>query len=324
MVFGAGAIGGVLGARLHQAGDDVALIARGAHHDAIARQGLSLETPNERTVLKIPVVDGPAGVDWGEDDVVLLTTKTQDSQPALAALHDAAGSSVPVACLQNGVENERLALRLFERVYAGVVMAPTAHLEPGVVQAYGTTMTGVVDLGSYPSGVDERCRAIAAALRAARFSSGARPDIMRFKYAKLIANLANVVEVICGPHADAEELVLRARGEGREVLQAAGVEFVAEEVDDIRSRWQRLGVREIDGRQRAGSSTWQSIIRGTGTVETDYLNGEIVLLARLNRVEAPINELLQELARDMVRDGRAPGWLSAEQVLGRLASGSAA
>jgi 2-dehydropantoate 2-reductase len=324
VVFGAGAIGGVVGARLQQAGREVVLIARGAHHDAIAREGLTLETPDERSALKIAVVDGPASVDWREDDVVLLATKTQDSEPALAALRDAAEPSVPVVCLQNGVENERLALRCFEHVYGAVVMAPTAHLEPGLVQAYGTAMTGVIDMGAYPSGVDERCQAIAEALSAARFSSRARPDIMRFKYAKLIANLANAVDVICGPDAGAEELVRRAEEEGRAVLRAAGIEFVAEEVDDIRGRWQRLGVREIAGRERAGSSTWQSIARGAGRVETDYLNGEIVLLGRLNRVQVPINEQLQELAREMARDGRAPGWLSAREVLGRVASRSAA
>jgi 2-dehydropantoate 2-reductase len=181
-------------------------------------------------------------------------------------------------------------------------------------------MSGVIDLGSFPVGVDERCRTIAEALAGARFSSEARPDIMRFKYAKLIANLANAVEVICGPGAEAEELVLHAKEEGRSVLRAAGIEFVAEEVDDIRSRWRRLGVRDIAGRERAGSSTWQSIARGTGSVETDYLNGEIALLGRLHGVDAPINELLQELAREMVRDGHAPGWLPAREVLRRAQS----
>ncbi len=315
VVFGAGAIGGVVGARLHEAGLDVVLIARGAHHDAIAHDGLTLETPEGRTTLPIPVLEHPEAVSWNEDDIVLLATKSQDSPGALLALRDAAPDGTPVVCLQNGVVNERLALRLFADVYGAVVMVPAAHLEPGIVQAYGTALTGVIDIGRYPTGVDERCRECCEALGTARFSSAPRPDVMRLKYAKLIANLANAVGAICGADSDREGLVERARAEGREVLRAAGIEFAAAEVDDVTARWQRLGVRDIDGRKRAGSSTWQSLARGAGTVETDYLNGEIVMLARLHGVGAPVNERLQGLAREMARAGHAPGWLRLEDVL---------
>jgi ketopantoate reductase len=86
VIFGAGAVGGVVGARLHQAGCDVTLIARGAHYQSIKRDGLRLETPVERVVLEIPVVDDPAAVDWREDHIVLLAIKSQDTAPALAAL----------------------------------------------------------------------------------------------------------------------------------------------------------------------------------------------------------------------------------------------
>ena len=59
--------------------------------------------------------------------------------PSLRALQAGAPAQTPIVCLQNGVENERLALRLFESVYGAVVMLPAAHLDPGVVQAYGAT-----------------------------------------------------------------------------------------------------------------------------------------------------------------------------------------
>ena len=80
-----------------------------------------------------------------------------------------------------------------------------------------------------------------------------------------------------------------AAAEGRAVLEAAGIPHVAEEISDVEGRWRRWGVRDIDGRRRAGSSTWQSLARGTGALETDYLNGEIVLLGRLHGVPTPIN-----------------------------------
>jgi 2-dehydropantoate 2-reductase len=318
VIIGAGAIGGVVGARLHQAGRDVLLVARGAHHDAIVAHGLRFETPQERLTLAIAVAPSPDAASFRVDDVVLLATKSQDTATALDALREAAPVTTPVVCVQNGVENERVATRRFATVYGAVVMAPTAYLEPGVVQAYGTALTGQIDIGRYPNGVDDRCREICDALRAARFDSEPRTDIMRFKHAKLLANLGNAVQAICGPDSDSHELLERVREEGRAVLRAAAIEFTADDVTDVRQRWERWQVGEIEGRQRAGGSTWQSIVRGTGSIETDYLNGEIVLRGRQVGVPTPVNELLQALAHQTVRDQHPPGWLSPDEALARL------
>ena len=318
MVIGSGAIGGVVGARFAQAGREVVLIARGPHYEAIAEGGLTLETPRERVTLRIPVVPRSDAVSYGPQDIVLLATKSQDTVAALEALRNAAPVGTPVVCLQNGVENERVALRIFSDVYGAVVMAPTAHLEPGVVQAYGAALTGEIDVGRYPDGVDERCDALCEALRAARFASEPRADVMRLKHAKLIANLANAVQAICGEDPGAAALIERAREEGRAVLDAAGIDFGDLHVADLRGRWESWKVGEIAGRRRAGGSTWQSVVRGAGRVETDYLNGEIALQGRLVGVATPVNELLQSLARQTARDGRRPGWLSAEDVLAQV------
>ena len=318
VIIGAGAIGGVVGARLHQASHDVTLIARGAHYEAIRDHGLTIEDPDARSVLRVHVTDGPESVAWTPDDVVLLATKTQDSNAALHALAQATPASTPVFCVQNGVENERFALRLFANVYGGVVMLPAAHLKPGIVQAYGTTVTGIIDVGCYPHGLDDRCHAIASALRRSRLESTARPDIMRYKHAKLVTNLGNAVEAMCSPGPAVAQLIERARAEGREVLGAAGIEFVAEEIDDVRGRWARFGVGEIDGRPRAGSSTRQSLARAIGSVESDYLNGEIVLLGRLHGVPTPVNELLSRSIDIVARERREPGNVSAEDLLAAL------
>jgi 2-dehydropantoate 2-reductase len=318
VIFGAGAIGGVVGGRLHQAGHEVALIARGNHYEAIRDRGLAVEDPHGSVRLPIEVAASPGALTWSGDELVMLATKSQDTPGALGALRSVAPAGTPVVCLQNGVENERAALRLFSQVYGAVVMAPTAHLEPGVVQAYGTTMSGVIDVGRYPSGVDERCAAVVEALAGSDFSSRARPDIMRFKYAKLINNLLNAVDAICDlDPADpaGEEVARRAQEEGRDVLRAAGIEFVAEGVNDVIGRWRRLDVRPIAGRERAGSSTRQSLARGAGTVETDYLNGEIVLLGRLHGVATPINTALCELSKRHLRERRPPATLSVGEVL---------
>jgi 2-dehydropantoate 2-reductase len=314
VVFGAGAIGGVVGARLHQSGHDVALIARGAHGEAIRQEGLTLETPNERAVLEIPVADAPDGLDWAGEEIVLLAVKSQDTAGALGALRDAAPLHTPVVCLQNAVENERVARRLFANVYGAVVMSPTAHLEPGVVQAYGTRMSGVIDVGHYPSGTDERADSIAQALEESDFSSRARPDIMRFKYAKLISNLPNAVDALVEPGPEADELSRLAQEEGRAVLSGAAIDFVADEVNDVQERWKRLALQPIAGRERAGSSTRQSLARGL-PLETDYLNGEISLIGALHGLPTPVNDALCHASSCAVRERRAPQTLAAAEVL---------
>jgi 2-dehydropantoate 2-reductase len=294
VVYGAGAIGGVVGGRLAQHGHDVLLIARGDHHDAIRDGGLRLTTPDEETVtLSIPVVSHPAGIDFDDDDVVLLAMKSQDTGKALSALAATAPESIAVVSVQNGVANEPAALRLFEAVYGVCVVLPALHLEPGVVEAHAAPLTGILDIGRFPHGIDGRSEAIAAAFRASTFESVARPDIVRWKYGKLLNNLGNAVDALCGPDPEARPLQRRAREEGAECLAAEGIDAVNPEEDADR--------------------------RGTGSIEADYLNGEIVLLGRIHGVPTPVNRLLQQTAARAAREGLRPGSLRVEELIQTVA-----
>jgi 2-dehydropantoate 2-reductase len=306
VVLGAGAIGGVIGGRLAQHGHDVVLVARGAHHDAIRDRGLVVESPDDAVTVRVPVVDHPSRVDLRPDDVVLLCTKTQDTAEALDDLAAVAPAGTAVVCAQNGVENERMALRRFARVYAMCVMCPATHLEPGVVQASSAPVSGILDLGRYPSGVDEVAERVAAALSASTFDSVARPDIMRWKYTKLLMNLGNAAEATLGRTARAAEVASLARDEGMACLRAAGIDVASPEEDAAR-RGDRLRIRPIGGARRGGGSSWQSLARGTGSIEADYLNGEIVLLGRRHGVPTPVNAALQRLAGAAARARRPPG-----------------
>jgi 2-dehydropantoate 2-reductase len=324
VIYGAGAIGGLVGARLHQSGHRVQLIARGPHHDAIERDGLTLLSPTERETFRIPVARGAAGAGLQADDVILLCVKTQDTLGALLDIRDAAPRlQLPIVCMQNGVASEEMALRLFPEVHGAVVLVPAEHLEPGVVAGYGSRSSGRIDVGRYPAGADARSHQICEALAGSRFDSDARPDIMVHKYAKLIQNLANGVEAICGPgqlDGPNRELIEGLRAEGREVLRTAQIEFEVQHVADVVSRWAQIGFAPIDGREHQGGSGWQSVVRGAGSIETDYLNGEIVFLGRRFGVPAPLNEAVQALARETVIERREPGWLTPAQILELVAA----
>src|ERR1700676_3565888 len=138
VVLGAGGIGGVIGARLFEHGYEVALIARGAHLDMIRKEGMRLESPDSSVTLEIPAVSDAGDIEFRGDDVVLLAVKSQDTAAAISALAAAAPADIPIVCVQNGVENERVALRSFPNVNGICVVLPTTHLIPGVVQAHST------------------------------------------------------------------------------------------------------------------------------------------------------------------------------------------
>jgi 2-dehydropantoate 2-reductase len=321
VVLGAGAIGAVVGGRLSQAGSEVTLIARGEHLAALQAHGLSIESPEGTDTVRLTAVGHPREIDWHTSPVVLLAVKSQQTHAALVALAAVAPPKTPVVCLQNGIANEPAALRFFPHVYAVSVACPTSHLEPGVVQAWSTPVTGLLDIGCYPAGIDGLCELIAADFRAASFSSYPVDAVGRWKNRKLLTNLGNAVEAICGPHERQGPLGDLLMAEGEAVLSAAGLEAAtAREDQDRRVDLLRRG--EIAGQTRPGGSSWQSLRRGTGDIETDYLNGQIVLLGRIHGIPTPANELIQLLARELAVSRHTPGAVPSAVILERLGTGS--
>jgi 2-dehydropantoate 2-reductase len=314
VVIGAGAIGGTVAARLHEAGREVVAIARGAHLAAIREHGLRVEEPDRSRTVALATAAGVGEVDWRPDDIALMCTKTQDSAQILDDLRTAA-PDVTVACLQNGVANERLAAARFANVQAVYVVLPTEHLEPGLVVGYSGPVPGVLDVGRYPRGVDEVTERIADGLGAAGYSSRAVTDVMPWKYRKLLVNLTNAAEAACGPDDPGlPDLIRVARSEGERCFAAAGIAY-ASGADDRRRAAGFLNFRPAGEHRRSGGSTWQSLHRGTGSVEAEYLNGEIVSIGREHGVPTPVNGLLLSTITAMARDREQPGSRSAAELL---------
>jgi 2-dehydropantoate 2-reductase len=306
IVYGLGAIGGAIAARLASAGTSVIGIARGGMLDAVRSQGgLELVTFESSSLVPMSVVSHPDDIEWQKDDVVMLTMKSNDTEAALQALASAGVHSQLIICAQNGVANEVMALRQFPNVVAMVVMMPAQYLEAGKVIAPGAPKIGLFDLGNFPTGTDKVPAELVDALSTAGFGCEVRSDAMAGKYGKLLLNLGNIVEAALGKGARQGDWNKRARQEGELVLKAAGIDFYSLDKDNPRRKFMKIA--EIPGYTRVGSSSTQSLLRGTGALETDYLNGEIVMLGRMHSVKTPVNAGFVRVARKMIHDGTAPG-----------------
>jgi 2-dehydropantoate 2-reductase len=196
-------------------------------------------------------------------------------------------------------------------------MMPATHLEPGVVQASAEPVTGMLDVGRYPNGTDETASRLSDAFNESSFDSRALADVMRWKYRKLIMNLGNAVEALMPPGPEHDAIAERAEREGEACLHAAGIEF-ASRAEDRARRAGVLRVGRIAGRERGGGSSWQSLARRSGSIEADYLNGEIVLLGRLHGFPTPVNETLRRLANRWAVERRPAGTMPVEEFEGAL------
>ena len=334
LVIGAGAIGGTIGARLAHAGSDIVLVARGEHLRAVQSDGLRLRTPDLDTAVRVRAVGSPQDLNLTTDDVLVLATKTHQAREALALWADAkvvsegavagtAGEQLPVLTALNGVASETIALRYFARVYGVCVWLPAVHLNPGEVVARGTPASGVLHIGRVPAALtSDHDRRLLAGIAEEWTGSGVTvqvtEDVMPWKYRKLISNISNAFRALLDASESAKPLIDAATEEARSVLDGAGVVYTDDETEKA-ARQGSFSVGEVPGAPvHLGGSSWQSLVRGTGAIETDYLNGEIAFIARQHGLEAPINTRVTSLAREAARFGARPGDVSADQLAAAL------
>lgn len=310
VVIGGGAVGGALVAQLVPAGHEVVLVARGEHGRAIADRGLVVRRPHGVDVVRVPVAAGPEGVDLRADDVLVLTVKTQDAEAALAgwAWRPVEGGGVaadlPIVTFQNGLLTEDLALRRFSRVYGATIGIAASHLATGeIVSPSLPPAVGVVWVGRYLAPRDELQDELVADLVAAGFAAWSVDDVRAEKDAKLLANVGNGLDLFTGD----DESRLRARRllreEAHRVIEAAGLPLPPG--GELDRHGVDLQVLPVEGHVGGRLSTWQSFARGASS-EVDYLNGEVVLLARRHGLDAPVNAALQCLLGPPAPAGELP------------------
>lgn len=208
-VYGAGAIGGHLAARLAKGGADVSVIARGAHLEAIRANGLTIQAPAETFTAKVAASATPA--ELGKQDAVLVTVKSPALPSVAAGIAPLLGPETPVVFVLNGIpwwyfdrhggplEGSRLdaldpgeAIRTAigtARSIGGVVYSACTVTAPGVVQV--ATAANRLILGEIDDRASPRIEAIAQPLRAGGFTIEVPADIRAAVWTKLLMNLAH-------------------------------------------------------------------------------------------------------------------------------------
>jgi len=325
VVVGAGSVGGVIAGRLGQYGVEVLVVARGSNAHALRTTGLTIRDPDGTTTVETPVVTAASDAHLTTDDVLVFVTKTHQLAEALLQwvdqpVHDASGEVVgtagellPVLTALNGVEAERLALRFFRQVYGVCVWLPAMRTEPGEFVLRIGPVSGIFIVGRYGQGGNGILEAVKADWEKATFHVHVVDDVMAWKHRKLLSNLGNAVQALLGADRE-DEMYEETRDEGLRVYEAAGITIPSSE-EERAWRGDHFRDRPVAGVDRElGGSTWQSLERGSGDIETDYLNGEIVRIARSVGVEAPINEALQRLARRAAAERRPPGSFTVDEI----------
>jgi 2-dehydropantoate 2-reductase len=145
-VMGAGALGGYIGARLAEAGEEVAFVARGAHLASMRANGLRILSPvGDLHLSEVTATADPAAI--GPVDLVLFTVKLWDTKPAAAALSSLIGPQTRVVTLQNGIDSVDLIAEHVarEQIIAGVTYIPALVVEPAVIRSPSGEQRIVVD-----------------------------------------------------------------------------------------------------------------------------------------------------------------------------------
>jgi 2-dehydropantoate 2-reductase len=322
-VYGAGAIGSLLGARLHQAGFNVRLIGRAAHVEAIREKGLLVRSRDQSHLVRLTATTTLAG----SADIILLTVKSQDVRDASRDI-DRLHSNATVVTMQNGVRSDRDAADILgrDRIVGCVLNLSATYLEPGVVEQN----TGArLQLGAPFPESRGRVEGVGEVLHKA-VRTELVPDITQARWTKLMANLNNAIMTITGlpigkalRHQGLARLAIATIREGVRTAQLGGHRLD----QSRRARTFRLmtilprgvSVQLFAGRLAGdfppdsvfGPSTLQSLRRGS-TSELDYLNGEIVAVGERIGRPTPYNSGLLEQGRAVFATRR---YLTPEELL---------
>lgn len=296
VVVGAGAVGGVIGARLADAGHDVTFLARGATLEALRRSGLRLDSVHGDLQLHpVQATDDPAQV--GPVDVVLVAVKATQVTTVAPTLAPLLGPATAVIPLQNGVEaSQQLAAALGDgHVLEGVSRVISAQIARGHIRHMA--VRPLLEFGpraGHPPlpAVAAAQPAIANAFNAAGMQALMPPDMAvasweKFLFIEPIGLVCAAVQASFGlvrTHAATRELVDRALDELMAVGEALGVRWPTGAKATVWARYDALPPEERTSMARD--------LQARRPSEFDAQTGAVLRLAAAHGVPVPVHEIL--------------------------------
>ena len=289
-IMGAGALGGLFGARLAAAGENVTLIARGEHLRAIREKGLKVESPKGNLHLTaISATDDPAEVP--PVDYVLFFVKNYDLESAVHQALPMIGENTTVATFQNGITAPNVVAGIVgaDKVLGGSARTPGYIREPGVI--VHTDVLDTLIFGAIDSDQKEREEPLRAALENAGTTPILTDDIEKALWEKFVLLVATSAittltrltfgEVNAEPKTKA--LMRQAMDEAAAVARAVRPDLPA----DLGAQ-QFAFYEKIDGQVRASMCT--DLLNGK-RLELEWFSGELVRLGRLHGIQTPVHDV---------------------------------
>ena len=286
----AGAVGGYFGARMANAGHDVFFIARGAHRDAMRKDGLRIDSVNGDIHLPKPnVTDDPGSV--GPVDIVLFAVKLWDTEKAAEAAQPLLGPNTRVITLQNGVDSyERIAPIVGrERAIPGVTYVVTVIDRPGVIKQ--TSPFQSIICGTIDGRPDASLAAFVEAAKAAKIPITLSDNIERDRWHKFIflsgtSGVTALTRSSMGPilaDPDMRALFRNIMAETLAVGRAKGVALDPGFADD------RMAFADKNLTPGMKASMANDLDRGN-RLELDWLAGRVCQLGKELKVPTLVND----------------------------------
>lgn len=292
--MGAGGVGGLIGARLAQAGCDVSFVARGAHLKAMREMGLKLESQVGEVHLRdVHVTDDPAAI--GPVDLVIFAVKLWDTEAAARAMAPLLGPDTGVISLQNGVRKDDILRPIVgeKRLMGGVAYMGTAISRPGVIHHTGT-MQRVV-FGEYDGRRSKRAETLLEYLRKTGIDAQLSDDVRRSIWEKFVflvamAAVTASIRLPIGPirsHPLTRQLYLDALREAAAVGRAQGVKLPPDFAEE------RMAF--VDTLPETMTASLQLDLERGNPLEVEWLSGSVVELGAAAGVPTPIHRVVRDI-----------------------------
>src|SRR5712692_1024264 len=286
--MGSGGLGGYFGARLAQAGSDVAFLARGAHLAAMREHGLKVESALGDVHLRdVRATDKPA--DLGLVDFVFFCVKLWDSDAAAEQIAPLVGPNTTIISFQNGVQKDDLLRRGFgdAALMGGVAYIATAIERPGVIKHTGTMQRLV--FGEYDGSSSPRAQALLEACLAGGINAELSNDVRREIWDKFIflvglSATTTTIRLPIGPireHPQTRAFLLDVMREAMAVGRAHGV-MLPEDYAEARLAF-------CDSLPADMTSSMHHDLERGNRLEVAWLSGGVVELGKKAGVPTPAN-----------------------------------